>query len=151
VNCAFDRQRGEFIVKAGARAGACAIVTCAALAIGAFGYVRSAVFGGPGQAAAATLPADNVVTTTTPKRSLFETTQPVAAKPACRTGKSFAKTSGPKPAAKRVAVNAAVDDDAPASAAESPKHHEPAPTTAAAVKSSHGRKKSNAKSEGQRT
>jgi hypothetical protein len=55
--CAFNRQRGQVIVLAGARAGACAVVTAAALALGTFGYVRSALFGGgPRPAAAAIMP-----------------------------------------------------------------------------------------------
>jgi hypothetical protein len=148
VNCEFDRQRGQFVVHAGARAGACALVTCAALAVGTFAYVRSALCGGPAVAAAATLPAERVTTTTTPKLPRMAATEPVVARPAKSSNSSFAKAAAPRPAPKPVAVKI---DDPPASAAESPKHHEPAPTTEAVVKTPHAKKKkSTSKSEGQR-
>lgn len=57
MSCEFDRQRGQFVVHAGARAGACAVLTAAVLAIGTFGFVRSALFhGGPSAATAAVAP-----------------------------------------------------------------------------------------------
>jgi hypothetical protein len=57
LSCAFDRQRGQFIVQAGARAGACAVVTAAVLALGTFSFVRSTLLrGGPSTASAAVTP-----------------------------------------------------------------------------------------------
>jgi hypothetical protein len=72
LSCEFDRQRGQFVVHAGARAGACAVVAAAVLALGAFGFVRSALFnGGPTSAAAAVTPplASIATTTITPTKA----------------------------------------------------------------------------------
>ena len=52
VTCRFDRARGAFVVQAGARAGACAVLTLAVLAAGSFGFVRTALRG-PSVASAA--------------------------------------------------------------------------------------------------
>lgn len=41
VSCRFDCARGEFVVRAGARAGATAVCVVAVLALGTFAYVRS--------------------------------------------------------------------------------------------------------------
>jgi hypothetical protein len=71
VTCAFDRQRGQFVVQAGARAGACAVLAAAVLALGAFAYVRSTLFGGgPKSAAAAVMPALTASATPTVTRTV---------------------------------------------------------------------------------
>jgi hypothetical protein len=72
LSCEFNRQRGQFVVHAGARAGACAVVAAAVLALGTFGFVRSALFnGGPTSAAAAVTPplASIATTTITPTKA----------------------------------------------------------------------------------
>lgn len=56
VTCRFDRARGAFVVHAGARAGACAVLAFAVLAAGTFGFVRTTLRG-PSTASAAELAA----------------------------------------------------------------------------------------------
>jgi hypothetical protein len=51
--CRFDRARGQFVVHAGARAGACAVAAVAVLALGTAGFVRTSLRGGPTPAMAA--------------------------------------------------------------------------------------------------
>ena len=41
VSCRFDRARGEFVVRAGARAGGAAVAVVAVLGLGTLGFVRS--------------------------------------------------------------------------------------------------------------
>jgi hypothetical protein len=122
LSCAFDRQRGQFIVHAGARAGACAIVACGALALGTLAYVRSALFAGPSTAVAATDPRDAATLTATPSRGTAAT-EPVVSKSPSRTAKSMAKGS-PKVAYKTSPAREPATATATASA--SPSHHEPA-------------------------
>jgi hypothetical protein len=127
LSCEFDRQRGQFVVLAGARAGACAVVASAVLALGTFGFVRSALFGGhggPGAASASVTPplasttAAATTTTATPTKSQNAEPSPKA-KSAARAVKSTKSTKAAKP----------VKDDATvASATLAPtiKHHTPA-------------------------
>lgn len=58
VTCRFDRARGAFVVQAGARAGACAVLAFAVLAAGTFGFVRTTLRG-PSTAVAADLAAES--------------------------------------------------------------------------------------------
>lgn len=53
LNCRFDRARGEFVVRAGARAGACAALAMLVLALGTTAFIRSCFQGLSGMASAA--------------------------------------------------------------------------------------------------
>jgi hypothetical protein len=82
LSCAFDRQRGEFIVHAGARAGACAVIAVAVLTAGTFGFIRNCFHHGPGSASAAEVvaeqpdPADAVVDATVDEPAAAPTAAP---------------------------------------------------------------------------
>jgi hypothetical protein len=122
LSCEFNRQRGQFVVLAGARAGACAVVTAAVLAIGTFGFVRSSLFGhGPSAASAAvTPPLSSIATATT-------TTTPTPTKAAVKEPSSKAKSSSAKAAksTKSAKAETPVASSSPA-VARTIQHHTPA-------------------------
>jgi hypothetical protein len=136
LSCAFDRQRGQFVVLAGARAGACAVVASAVLALGTFGFVRSAVFGGSGgpstASASVTPPLASTAmsaTTTTVTPTKPQNTEPAPkAKPAAKSAKAAKATKAAKVARDEAPLASAT----PAAAVVAPtiKHHTPAEPSA---------------------
>jgi hypothetical protein len=91
LSCGFDRQRGQFVVHAGARAGACAVVAAAVLAIGTFGFVKSALFGGGPKSAVAAVsppPLASIATTTITPTKVLSTAPSAKAKSSVKTAKS---------------------------------------------------------------
>ena len=122
LSCAFDRQRGQFVLLAGARAGACAVVTAAALAIGTFGYVRTALFGGGPTTASASVTPPLASTTMAATKTITPTKAPSPPQTSPK-AKSSAKAVKSTKSAK---ADAPLLASAPAPAPPTIKHHTPA-------------------------
>jgi hypothetical protein len=123
VTCAFDRQRGQFVVQAGARAGACAVLAAAVLALGTFAYVRSTLFGGgPRPATAAVMPALTATATATPTVTRTVTPAKTKTKTSAKAELSQKAAATTPPAAKSAKAAKPAKGDEPAVSAT------PAPT-----------------------
>jgi hypothetical protein len=92
LNCRFDRARGQFVVHAGARAGACAAVTVAMLALGTVAFVRSSL--GPSPAGAAEAEAAAAPTTSGPSEVPATAAEPPVSAAGPKSYSEYVRTPG---------------------------------------------------------